>query len=561
MVLELFCVSPNKNTKTLFVFKIPPCATLGAWGLNNYNIFMDNIKTGYDFLDKNDFDSAVNAFSSVVSANPKDVEAHFGLSQAYYFLYKQTNVSSYKKKSKEHANICISLDPKHAQSYAAKNFLSLIDDDNSNKNDTKNSENNSKNSENLVKIFAQTTYDKNHQKEENLNVNSLKDFEKNLPEETEEKSGTTTAVKTFMGFGCTTFMVVTGIIFYSVIKISNSNEEKNRLETTTNIELPKKTKARFSGATISNNGVVVWAIYDKKDSKANIQFTNIDGKAFSKEMYIMDDLKEVFEYNGVVYASGGDNNDKIEARDMKTEKILFDNSFLIQKYPQLGAGIGKIKELPQKGFEIITKDGAQFYYLFVTQKLYSVKEKKDLENSLGNKNEYIAQYLWYSEGNETAKKTYFMAKTLENPFWININASKIILPSAESLLLMNEGKIKAEFEKFPATKKTFLDGELMYGDEDYALVAHKPVIGASQRTLFTCINAKTGEIIWEKTSESNLLFNAQNQDKDTGFTGFAYNERLRQYDLVLFYIKKPTPSIVVLNIKTGQIITEKKNLF
>ncbi len=509
---------------------------------------MDNIKTGYDFLAKNEFDSAINSFSNAINADAKDIEAHFGLSQAYYFLYKETNINSYRNTAKEHANICINIDPKHPQSYAAKSFLSLITDDNFNKN----SGNTTKN---LVEKHAQTTYDKRLQ-EENLLINAEKDLDKN---NNKEDKGTLalSPIKAFFGFGCVSSFAIFGIVmfFFSKIKDSNSRE-KQLTEITTNIELPIKTTQKYAGATLSENGALVWVIYDKKQRKGNIQFTNIDGKEFSKELYIMDNITDVLEYNNHIYVLGGLNNEKIEARDMTTGNILFNTQFLTQKYPELKTGIGKIKLFQGKGVEIITKKGDQFYYLFVNQKLYSVAEKKQLESNFENKNGYVEQYLWYTQDKETIKKTYFMAKTLENPFLIDLNAHKNILPTAESLIQINEGKNSNEFQKFPTTAKTFLEGNLVYGDKEYAIIAHKNSIGEYQH-LYTCIEAKTGKVLWEKIPEKNLVFNNENANANN----WELNKTSRFGDSVLFYNNKPTPNIVVINIITGEITLEKQNLF
>ncbi len=509
---------------------------------------MNNIKTGYDFLAKNEFDSAINAFSNAINADAKDIEAHFGLSQAYYFLYKETTINSYRNTAKDHANICINLDPKHPQSYAAKSFLSLINDDNFNKS----SGNTTKN---LVEKHAQTTYDKRLH-EENLLINSEKDLDKN---NNKEDKGTLalSPIKAFFGFGCVSSFIIFGVVVFFFSKIKNANSrEKQLTEMTTNIELPIKTTQKYAGATLSENGTLVWVIYDKKQRKGNIQFTNIDGKEFSKEMYIMDNITDVLEYNNHIYVLGGLNNEKIEARDMKTGNILFDAQFLTQKHPELKIGIGKIKPFQGKGVEIITKKGDQFYYLFVNQKLYSATEKKQLESNFENKNGYVEQYLWYSQDKETIKKTYFMAKTLENPFWIDINATKNILPTAESLIQINEGKNSNEFQKFPTTTTTFLEGNLVYGDKEYAIIAHKNTIGEDQHT-YTCIEAQTGKIIWEKIPETNLLFSNEN----TTSNSWELNKKSRYGDSILFYISKTSPSLIVIDIKTGKIQLEKNNLF
>ncbi len=152
-----------------------------------------------------------------------------------------------------------------------------------------------------------------------------------------------------------------------------------------------------------------------------------------------------------------------------------------------------------------------------------------------------------------------MAKTLENPFWIDINATKNILPTAESLIQINEGKNSNEFQKFPTTTKTFLEGNLVYGDKEYVIIAHKTAIGEQNHTLYTCIEAKTGNVLWEKSPEINRLLSIG--DETTAQNGWELNKTSRYGDLVLFYVNRPTPSLMILDIKTGKTTLEKQNLF
>ncbi len=512
---------------------------------------MDNIKNGYDFLAKNEFDSAINAFSNAINADAKDIEAHFGLSQAYYFLYKETTINSYKNTAKDHANICINLNPKHPQSYAAKSFLSLINDDDFNIS----SENTTKN---LVEEHAQTTYDK-HLQEENLRINSEKYFEKNVRENDKKEANNSVGTTTF-GFGCVGSFLVLGAIVFYINKVSNTNDkEKIRTEMIKNTELPLKTMQDFAGATLNEDGILVWKIhYQKIDTY--LERINIGKNMPSQERYLMSHTNNIFEYNNVIYALGGANFESFEIRDMKTGGAWLNTELLGRKFPELGAEIGKVKPFQGKGVEIITRKGDQFYYLFVNQKLYSATERKELESdsegNLKNKNGYVEQYLWYTKDKETVKKTYFMAKTLENPFLIDIKATKNILPTAENLIQANEGKNNNEFQKFPTTTKTFLEGNLVYGDKDYAIIAHKNAIGEYQH-LYTCIEAQTGKILWEKIPEKNLVFNNENANANN----WELNKTSRNGDLVLFYNNKPTPNIVVINIITGEITLEKQNIF
>ena len=509
---------------------------------------MDNIKTGYEFIAKNNFDSAINTFANAVNANSKDIEAHFGLAQAYFFLYKETNASAYRQKAIQYAQKCKEINPKHPIILEVQIFLDDI--------------NNSNNTEKNTQLFqSQTTYDKK-QEEENLLIKTKEDFDKNNKKE-EVGTIVLSPIKAFFGFGCIGSFAAFGIFMFFLMKISNTDNNK-LTKTSTSIELPNKTTLKFAGATLSKNGNLVWVIYQKKGSRVYFQYTNIDKKAKSQpEIYLMDNISEIFEYNNILYILGGIENESFEARNMETGGIILNTELLARKYPALsvesGTRIAKIKQFQGKGIEIITQKGDQFYYLFVNQKLYSMAEKKQLERNFEDKSGYVEQYLWYTQSKETVKKTYFMAKTLENPFWIDINATENILPTAENLLSINEGKNTNEFQKFPTTTKTFLEGNLVYGDKEYAIIAHKTHIGAPHHTLYTCIEAQTGKVVWEKSPEINPLLSIG--DEISASNGWELDKKSRYGDLVLFYVNKPTPSLVIINLKTGATQIEMRNLF
>ena len=389
--------------------------------------------------------------------------------------------------------------------------------------------------------------------------NLQNDFSKNLNQPNTINNPKIAFMTKFKGFGCVGFFIFSGIIAFVINQMFNHNNREKTVEKNTNIELPNATREDFVGATLSDKGVLVWVIYEKKGRSGFIQYTNIDKKTPPKEVFLMDNITDVFELKNAIYVVGGKNSDEVDVRDATTGERLFNEEFLVQKYPELSAGIGEIKLFEGKGFEVITKKGDQFYYLFVNQKLYSAAQKKELATNYSDKNGFVAEYLWYTQGKETIKKTYFMAKTIRNPFYIDPKATNNIVPIAEILMEENEGKSSEEFEKFPTTTKTFLQGNLVYGDQEYAIIAHASAIGAGNHTIYTGIEAKTGKILWEKVSEKNLLFNSGSES--THSNHWEISKKSRYNDLVLFYRKAGTPSFLIIELKTGKIIVEKNNLF
>jgi hypothetical protein len=201
-----------------------------------------------------------------------------------------------------------------------------------------------------------------------------------------------------------------------------------------------------------------------------------------------------------------------------------------QKYPELQGGISKLyarDNPPYIDFE--TKDGRK--------PVFDLSGNKMFENSSAYRNSYkddkkevtIFALGYEKSGENERKKLYLVTGPKTNLWEKNISESYFDNPSTLKFFTKSEAKPIAG-------EKVFLEGTLVYQDDDCCFVFHQTQVGNDAERLLSCID-KTGSIMWTTSTESDLFpkLRANSKDAVSGMFFIKHNVHvMRADDMVLF---------------------------
>ncbi|MCX6163287.1 MAG: hypothetical protein NTU73_00215 [Ignavibacteriae bacterium] len=220
------------------------------------------------------------------------------------------------------------------------------------------------------------------------------------------------------------------------------------------------------------------------------------------------------------------------------------------KFPELQGGISKINaygELPKIDLE--TKDGKKPVYDLLKDKMY--ENYSAYRNSFKDDKTTMTIFaLGLEKSSESARKKLFLLTGPKTSLWEkNISESYFDNPSTLKFFTKSEAKsISGD--------KIFLEGEMLYQDDECCFIFHQTQVGSDADRLLSCIE-KDGNILWTASTENDLFskLRATSKDPISGMFFIKHNVHvLRSGDMVLFTFDRF--GFIGFDYKTGKKIFE-----
>lgn len=232
------------------------------------------------------------------------------------------------------------------------------------------------------------------------------------------------------------------------------------------------------------------------------------------------------------------------------EEKMNTKSFL-EKYGIQG-GIGKmyVAERPPS-LNIETRDGRKMVFDIENKKMYD--NSSDYRNSFKKDDKTITVFaLGYEKSGESARKKLFLVKGPKSSLWEkNISESYFTSESTIKFFLKSEAK-----QIMP--DKVFLEGEMLYQDDESCFIFHQDQVGNNAERLLTCVD-KEGNILWTASTEKNLFTKLKASDKESTSGMFFIKHSVhidKSGNLILFSFDRY--GLIGFDYKTGNKLFQEE---
>jgi hypothetical protein len=242
-------------------------------------------------------------------------------------------------------------------------------------------------------------------------------------------------------------------------------------------------------------------IYDPGEEKVLKSFETVT-KEFPPQTKLFFSDNEVWKVNT---ESSGTEAGVFVFDPITGEEKLNTKSFF-EKY-KLQGGIGKmyITETPPS-LNIETRDGRKVVFDIENKKLYD--NSSDYRNSFKKDDKTITVFaLGQEKSGESARKKLFLVTGPKSSLWEkNISESYFSSESTLKFFLKSEAK-----QLIP--NKVFLEGEMLYQDDECCFIFHQDQVGSNAERLLSCVD-KQGNVLWMASTEKNLFTKLKASDKE-----------------------------------------------
>ncbi len=260
------------------------------------------------------------------------------------------------------------------------------------------------------------------------------------------------------------------------------------------VSVPKRHSIVFYDAFTTAQGSNMWLIY--ADYSENTVINLIDGqnKKLLKEIKSNISNPKAYVIDNKIYLF--DEKSRFEARGSHTGDIILNEGILEKQFPQLNSGIGTAK-YNSGWLDIVTKRGELYSYHLKTSKLCNKTEKENLTEK--NDKQAFTKFSWGISQNSTEIKALMLTSKNTNIYTENEYTQK----NTHTIDQSNWEKIKRNEKTYNNEKlifspeKTFLGGEIIYGDSLHCVIRHQTEIGDNAKPIFSCIGVKEKKILWE----------------------------------------------------------------
>ncbi|HAS42743.1 MAG TPA: hypothetical protein DCS93_19840 [Microscillaceae bacterium] len=429
-------------------------------GLNMQEIAQakeDYLVRGNNHLNFGNYQEAISEYEQLLLLAPKDPKGLYGLAKAHLEKWHQDGKKANKEKALEYANNCIENDPKFQEAYAIISELKQKPQGNRKK----------------TAQSAKKTPQKPAPKKKSPKPAATKKSKRRKP--TQEALGAILVIGVVLA-------VQIGVSFYK----------------------SKGTSQYMVGTT--KQGIVVWQVkytkYDKRPyyRKPKLLIAQASTGKLLKEIDLPArekvDGDRLWHKTKIINGSFYDYyKDSFIARDILTGEITDSKALLVQKFPQIGAGIGKIQHRNNNWFKITSKQGSEHWYNPATQKLLNNDEYRQ-QNQIRTP---FWQYQWVKIENPENRNQYkfLLTQQLSRRSYRNKQG---ISGTSDQYLQNNINKGYTRMTTKSEKANFFLKPKVIYSDSTHILFKYKTEIGKQGAFRLACIG-KSGDVLWEKGFE------------------------------------------------------------
>jgi len=245
---------------------------------------------------------------------------------------------------------------------------------------------------------------------------------------------------------------------------------------------------------------------------------------------------------------------EIIAYETESGEIIIDNKEFYEHHPQTKSGFQKItinEKFPK--LDIKTKDGREFVYYPEDDALINKDDAVKYEQTLISAKKRIKLLALGTEKGSEQRKILFLVDCPENEkFRFKSSSSERMLGDTSSLYFFTKSTAKRLL-----TEQVFLEGYLIYGDSNYAVILHQNQLGQNAERMLTCADSK-GNLLWE--IKQNELFDDIGYDEKDPFSKMTFLEHKLNMNLFndLFLFTMQNEGIIGIDSKTGKILWKIK---
>ncbi|MDD5361951.1 MAG: hypothetical protein PHN88_07440 [Ignavibacteria bacterium] len=233
-----------------------------------------------------------------------------------------------------------------------------------------------------------------------------------------------------------------------------------------------------------------------------------------------------------------------------TGNELSNTDAFIDKYPELKSGISRIYayDVPPR-LDIETRDGRKFFFDITSKKMYA--GYSEYKNTLSNSKISIFA-LGIENSSENARKRLFLVtgpesslseRNVEENYFSNLSTVKFITKSDAKVLIED---------------KIFLEGVLLFQDDESCFIFYQNQTGANAERYLSCIN-KEGTIVWTASTEKDLFAKLKASDKESSSGMFFIKSSVhvsRSGNLVLLYHDRD--GFMGFDYNTGKVLFKEE---
>ncbi|MCE1164378.1 MAG: hypothetical protein LWX07_03125 [Bacteroidetes bacterium] len=344
-------------------------------------------------------------------------------------------------------------------------------------------------------------------------------------------------------------------------KFSETNSRDDKQQPVKKVSKKKKPEGTITNAVIIPG----------KDGQQKLwlQSWELDGTEYRLNTYIYDPFeKEMQGYTGVtspnyppsysmlyandeiwkVNSESGPNKAGIYTYDPVTGSEKLSTESFCAKFPELNGGITRLYYFPNPPrLNLESADGRKPVYDILGGELYA--GDTEFRNSFKDKKNTITVFaLGVENSGESARKRLFLVTGPESSLWSR-SVEEYYFTSSSTLkfMLNSEAKVTAK-------GKVFLEGVMLYQDDDACFILHQDKTGTSAERLLSCVD-RSGTVLWTKATGDGLSKRLRATDDNSLSSMFFIKNAVqlsRSGNLVLFNYEKS--GFTGFDFSTGKVL-------
>ncbi len=346
-------------------------------------------------------------------------------------------------------------------------------------------------------------------------------------------------------------------------KVSETTSQEDKQE-----PMQKTSSKKKPGGTLTNAVIIPG---DEGRQRIWLQSWEMKGSKYLLNTYLYDPFeKEMLGYTGVTSAnypplyemlyvngdiwkinsSSGPNKAGVYTYDPVTGSEKMNTESFCQKFEELNDGLTQIYYYPNPPrMNIETADGRKPVYDITSDKLYA--GDTEFRNSFKDKKNNMTVFaLGIENSGESARKRLFLVTGPESRLWSR-SVEEYYFTSSSTLKFM----LNAE-SKVIAKGKVFLEGVMLYQDDDACFVFHQDKTGSNAERFLSCID-KSGTVIWSESTDGDLTRKLRASDDNSLSSMFFVKNGIklsRSGNLILFIYDRY--GFYGFDFKTGKVLFE-----
>jgi hypothetical protein len=199
-------------------------------------------------------------------------------------------------------------------------------------------------------------------------------------------------------------------------------------------------------------------------------------------------------------------NAKFTARDLYSAEVVDDEARLVERYPALAPGLGKL-DFFNGWFELVTTKGEKYWYAPTVNRLSPDTEKLAVNGDYNDKKGWLNIKSWvFTEGDV---KKLFLIDNVASPFQMMYSPTQPTYQENEDMLMLRYNAGHTHYQNIrQIPNRTFIGPQMVYASSGLAVILHASEVGAKAQPLLTCLDS-LGNLRWYNDAPDPIFFTTQ----------------------------------------------------